>query len=192
MQVTLTSPPAALPVSVTDARVQCRIDDDVEDDLLQSYIAAATGHLDGIGGVLGLALVTQVWTVALDGWRDRVLLPIEPVQSIAVEYDDANGDTIVPDLPLPYELVRAYGAGASVVLRPGFAPPALAAARYPVRILVTAGFGAAADVPDPLRVAILQMVGHWHANREAVVTGTPATELPLSVAALIAPYRRHF
>jgi len=47
------------------------------------------------------------------------------------------------------------------------------------------------DLPLPAAVsaAILLMAGHLYANREAVVTGTISTDLPLSVQFLIAPYR---
>ncbi|MFP5432845.1 MAG: head-tail connector protein [Alphaproteobacteria bacterium] len=41
-----------------------------------------------------------------------------------------------------------------------------------------------------MKAAILLLVGHWYANREAVVTGTIATQLPMAVDALLAPLRR--
>ncbi|RYE43614.1 MAG: phage gp6-like head-tail connector protein [Hyphomicrobiales bacterium] len=37
--------------------------------------------------------------------------------------------------------------------------------------------------------AALLLVGHYYANREAVVTGTIATALPFSVSALLDPHR---
>ncbi|MFC5386578.1 head-tail connector protein [Aquamicrobium segne] len=44
-------------------------------------------------------------------------------------------------------------------------------------------------VPDPLKVAILLLVGHWYQNREATSSAGMAS-LPFAVEALIAPYRR--
>src|SRR5690606_7732666 len=44
-------------------------------------------------------------------------------------------------------------------------------------------------VPDPLKVAILLLVGHWYQHREAVSAAGMAP-LPFAVEALIAPYRR--
>ncbi|RRH71999.1 head-tail connector protein [Falsigemmobacter faecalis] len=41
-----------------------------------------------------------------------------------------------------------------------------------------------------LKSAALLWAGHLYEHREAVVTGTIATSLPLTVDALIAPYRR--
>ncbi|GAB3215845.1 head-tail connector protein [Pseudaeromonas pectinilytica] len=40
-----------------------------------------------------------------------------------------------------------------------------------------------------LRMAALMLISHWYTNREAVVTGTIATTLPLAYASLINPYR---
>ena len=40
-----------------------------------------------------------------------------------------------------------------------------------------------------LRMAALLLIGHWYTNREAVVTGTIATTLPLAYESLIHPYR---
>lgn len=41
-----------------------------------------------------------------------------------------------------------------------------------------------------LRLAALLLIGHWYVNREAVVTGTIATTLPLAYDSLIHPYRQ--
>lgn len=44
---------------------------------------------------------------------------------------------------------------------------------------------------DALTTAMLLMIGHWFENRESVVIGTIATELPMAVNSLIKPYQ-HF
>lgn len=54
-------------------------------------------------------------------------------------------------------------------------------------------------LPDPVGNAMLMtksveqgarlLVGHWYANREAVVAGVSAVELPLGTQALWKPYR---
>lgn len=46
------------------------------------------------------------------------------------------------------------------------------------------------EITPAITAAILLWASHLHANREAVVTGTIATTLPLGVAELLAPYRR--
>jgi uncharacterized phage protein (predicted DNA packaging) len=46
-----------------------------------------------------------------------------------------------------------------------------------------------AEVPAPLRQAMLMLVGHWFMAREATAEGH-LEAVPHGVAALIAPYRR--
>lgn len=43
--------------------------------------------------------------------------------------------------------------------------------------------------PD-VEQAVLLLVGHWYANREAVVTGTISTAVPLAVDRLLWPRKR--
>ncbi len=43
---------------------------------------------------------------------------------------------------------------------------------------------------DAIRAAILLILGHLYANREEVVTGTIATELPMTSRRLLQPYRK--
>jgi len=43
-------------------------------------------------------------------------------------------------------------------------------------------------VTPSIRMAVMLLVGHWYTNREAVVTGTIATTVPLAFASLLAPY----
>src|SRR5690606_3870606 len=53
----------------------------------------------------------------------------------------------------------------------------------------TPAIPAKSTVPEPIKVAILLLVGHWYQNREAA-TAKSISELPYAVSALIAPYRR--
>lgn len=55
--------------------------------------------------------------------------------------------------------------------------------------------GTAGDTPpmvvnDLVLAAVLLIVGHLYGNREDVITGTIATELPQGSRALLAPYRK--
>jgi hypothetical protein len=56
-----------------------------------------------------------------------------------------------------------------------------------IEIDVVAGYGDAADVPEPLRQAIRLLVAHWFEDR--MLVGAAEAPLPKTVDALIAPYR---
>ncbi|HGY9633653.1 TPA: head-tail connector protein [Pseudomonas putida] len=49
--------------------------------------------------------------------------------------------------------------------------------------------GNALIITKAIRQGALLLIGHWYANREAVTTGTIATELPLATNALWLPHR---
>ena len=182
------TPPATAPVSLSDVKAHCRIELDVpdEDGLIEAYIDAATGYLDGRSGVLGRALITQVWRQDFRHFCWPALrLALAPVQSVdLVTYYD--GDDVQQTLdPTAYRL-RADTAGPYVDLAPGLSWPAVHLRADAVSVTFTAGYGdRPKDVPAPLRQAIRLMVAHSVAHREG-----EAGEMPMSVRALIAPYRR--
>ncbi len=183
-----TTAPAVV-VDLAAAKLHCRVDHADEDTLITALVAAATEHLDGHAGILGLALVTQKWRQDFGCFRDCLRLPLGPVQSIdSVKYYDA-ADVLQTVDPAVYALY-ADPLGPVVMLRSGKSWPGPIAWR-PDAVQVTAvcGFGAAGDVPAPLRAAILLLVGHLYANREATIAAALA-KLPIGVDALIAPYRR--
>ncbi|MCO5139289.1 MULTISPECIES: head-tail connector protein [unclassified Shinella] len=45
------------------------------------------------------------------------------------------------------------------------------------------------EIPPALVEAVCQLVGHWFENREAVIVGVNAQELPLNVRDIIREYR---
>ncbi|MDD1981354.1 head-tail connector protein [Pseudomonas asiatica] len=49
--------------------------------------------------------------------------------------------------------------------------------------------GNALIITKAIRQGALLLIGHWYANREAVTTGTIATELPLATNSLWLPHR---
>jgi uncharacterized phiE125 gp8 family phage protein len=44
--------------------------------------------------------------------------------------------------------------------------------------------------PADIQQAVKLLVGHWHENRESVVVGTTAAEVPMSVQMLLSPHSR--
>lgn len=188
MRLTLTTAPATNPVELSAAKEQCRVYHDEEDTFIQSLVDAATRHLDLPNGILGTAIMPQVWLLELPGWQPLVTLPVEPVRSIAVTYTDAAGDEQALD-PAFYTLSAWPSMAMELRLNSDLVRPALDRIDYPVRITISAGYADAAAVPPELKIAIRLLVAHWYANREAVTT-VAATEMPNTVGSLIAPHRR--
>lgn len=177
--------PTGMPVSIAEAKAHTIIDADEDDVLVEGLISAAVSHLDGYQGVLGRCMVTQQWRIDLRSWRRCIPLPFPDVASAVVTYADVDGATQTLATS-SYELVEGH-RGAQILIRPGVDLPSLQDDKAePVSITFTAGFGAVADVPWALKVAIMQLVAHWYQHREAVGDGS---KTPLAFDALIAPYR---
>jgi uncharacterized phiE125 gp8 family phage protein len=189
MAMILTVAPALEPVSLSQAKAHLRVDHDDEDALISSLVTAARVHIETGAGA---AFITQQWRLVIDAWPvdGAVRLPLAPLQSIdEVLVRDADGvgevldaaDYFVDAASNPPRLVAERGAGW---------PRPLQVASG-IEILFTAGFGpAAGDVPQPLLQAVLLLVAHWYETREPVSPDGSDGVIPLTVNALVAPYRR--
>lgn len=181
-----TSAPAELPVPVAEAKANSRVDHSDDDAVFEALIGAATAYLDGYAGVLGRCIVSQDWRQDFQDWEGQLRLPFPDVSSATVTYQDTD-NAVQTVAASAYEIVED-ARGSVVVFRDAFQKPALYNDMVaPISVAFTAGYGAVADVPEPLKAAIKLLVAHWYENREA--TGDTES-LPYGVDMLIAPYRR--
>lgn len=184
----LVTAPAEEPIALATAKTHLRVDATDDDALITSLIVAARQYAEA---VMRRQLVTATWDLALDAWPvgDTITVPLPTLQSVAsIKYKDSAGteatmaatDYIVDTMQEPGRVVLAYGKSwPSVTLYPVSA----------VTVRFTAGYGAAATVPEAIRQAALLLIGHWYENREAVNVGNVVTPIPMAVDALLAPYR---
>lgn len=188
MALVMTAAPAAEPISLAEAKAHLRIDADDEDALLASLIVAARALVEK---TLARALITQDWSLYLDAWpRGTIMLPVAPVQEVtAVRVYDPDG--------VPAD-VDEESYSADTLSEPArLALSASGVQLLPARLLngyeiaFTAGYGDEADdVPEPIRQALKLLVAHWFEQREPVVLGEAAQEVPATIASLLLPYRR--
>lgn len=187
-----TAAPATTPVSLAEAKAHLRVeqDDTHENDLIGALIAAATERLDGWSGILGRCMVTQTWRFDFPCFPDCdcLRLPMGRARSVVVTYRDADGTTQTLSSG-EYSLI-ADAIGPTIVLNDGEVWPATVARPDAVSVSAVLGYGVAADVPAPLKAAILLMVGDLYRFTETATAGA-VNEVPMSmtVSSLIAPYR---
>ena len=188
MPLVLTSGPAAEPVALAEAKAHLRVDGTAEDTLIASLIVTARLNVEAAAG---LALITQGWSYFFDAWpRGRALkLPLRPVQAVAaVRLFDENGASTALD-PATY-LLDGAGMPPRLVRQGALHWPRPGRVANGIEVAFTAGYGnAAADVPGPIRQAILLLVAHWYEHRSPVEVGPQAEPVPDMVATLLAPYR---
>lgn len=167
--------PPTEPVGLAEAKSHIRVDYDDEDVLITSLISAAREHCEV---VTRLTLAPATWEARLDAFpAGAIELPHPPLLDVeSVRYVDEGGVEVeVPAVDYTVDTLTMPGTVAPVD-------------RWPdgrdVRIRYRAGYEDG-KIPHAARQAILLLVGHWHAHREAVVTGTIATEIPLAVDRLL-------
>ncbi|HTJ56998.1 MAG TPA: phage head-tail connector protein [Devosiaceae bacterium] len=184
----LLSGPAAEPVTLDEAKVFLRLDAADEDALVATLITAARVHVESI---TGRALLPQGWRLVLDRWPadGLVKLPVGPLQSLTAmtSYDDAGTPT---SLPVNDVLIAANASPPQLFLPPGFGTPMLRL-RQGIEIDYLAGYGTdPADVPAPLRQALLALVAYWFENRDSVILAGAGTVIPSGFDLMVAPYRQ--
>lgn len=182
----MTAPPADEPVSVEEARAQVELEegDTTFDTLLNAYRKAARQHAER---VTDQKLVTQTVKLRASAWADLERLPIGPIATVTkVEYLDSAGD--LQELSTAtWEAVIA-GLQCEVRAKIGQTFPAVRPASDAIQLTVTAGYGAAAAVPEDLKLAQLLMIGDWFAHREDS-SSVRLTEIPRGAMTLLQNHR---
>ena len=184
----LKTAPTLTPVSVAEAKTHLRIDSSFTDDdtYIGTLIDVATSAAENY---TNLALMEQSWYLDIDAFPDYFNLLKGTLRQLTVNsitYSDADNasQTLAAS--------NYFGDGSIKPSRIYFAPDATIPSTYdkPNAVVVdfTLGFGAAAQVPAPIRQAILLMVGTYYETRQTVSDRT-YKEIPQSAEFLLMPYR---
>lgn len=183
MNLKLVTAPAAEPVSSTEAKTHCRITGTDQDSVITILIAAAREMAESI---TRRALITQTWDLYLDRFSRVIDIPLPPLQSItSISYTDTNGDSQTASSSL-YETDLA---GNRVILKDDQDWPDTLLHENSVIIRFVAGYGTAGtDIPQPVKQAILMLIGHYYENRE-ISAPIQISRVPMAADWLLGPYR---
>ena len=187
---TQTSAPSVEPVTVAEAKAHMRVDHSTDDTLIGNLIKAAREHCEHS---TGRALITQTWESRFDYWPSGgvIYVPKPPLQSVTsiVYIDTAGASTTlsasvydVDTNATPGRILPAYNESW----------PSVQDHTNVITVTYVAGFGdAASDVPEGLRIAILQLVAQWYEHREAISAGISTADLPFAVDSLFRLHEVH-
>jgi uncharacterized phiE125 gp8 family phage protein len=197
MSLTLITPPAVEPISLTEAKAHLRVDHSDDDAMIQLYIQAARSYVDGEDGFLGRCLVTQTWELTIDAFPDNeIKIPLPPLQSVvSVNYDDSagNGQSVAAS---NYYVDVASEAG-WVVPVSGFNWPTTLDGVNAVRVQFVAGYAPpssspielTANVPAAIKAGMLLMIGAMFERREDADGALNPFVLPTAAHYLFRPFR---
>lgn len=203
-----TTEPAEHAVTLNEAKLHLRVDGNDEDTLISGLIVAAEQLSETF---LSRSLITQNRRAKFDafpggvsllahlsgyprggsacGSDDATIVLPEPIdgEDITIKYLDTNG--VEQSVDKADFFVDADSKPARIIPTPGKVWPTTG--QYPgaVRVDYVAGYGDASDVPQCIKNGMMLTIGHLYANKESVVTGTIATELPRNAEWCMQPER---
>lgn len=188
MPPTIVTPPAEEPVSLAEARAQCRASE-ADDAFLTLAIRGARAKCEGI---LQRALVSRTVRQTADAFDDAGLrFDLEPVSQVtAVSYVAADGSTV----NLASSAWQLATGGPYPLLLPAWGTtwPKARESADAVTFEYVTGYGNAAAVPADIRNWLLLTIGYLYVQREAFDTTGRMSEIPgRFYDGLLDPYRRY-
>jgi len=181
--------PATEPVTAAEAKAHMRVSISDDDTLIDGLVAAARQWVEDW---CGIAIITQTWKQRRDSFPESdgtIELGRTPLQSVThVKYVDTDGveQTVNAD---DYVVDTDTRKGNVDVAYDATWPTARSQLNA-VYTTYVAGFGAAAAVPEPIKLAIKMLAAHWYEHRETVVVGTIATSLQFAIESILTPWKR--
>ncbi len=157
------TPPAEEPLTLDEAKAQCRVDHQDDDDLITGFIASARISFERR---TNRSLITRTLRLDLDRFphhRGQLRLPMGPVRAVTgITYHDTNGSVVTLD-PATYTVdITSDVATITPVVTAcwpwTYVRPAALSVTY------TAGFGGAEDVPADIKSALKLMISDLYDN----------------------------
>eukprot|EP01035_Chromulina_nebulosa_P020363 gene20363-26429_t len=158
-------------ITLPEVKAHLRLDTDVEDDLLNNLVLAATNLVEDY---LGKTLIKKTWRLVDEGIHTdglcELALPRGPLLKVLVVQRILPNDTYVN----ARFTVKNYFAQPIIVFK----------VEGPVSIIYEAGYGYyPKEVPAPIRQALLTLVAHFYDSRAGQMILSPL------VKTLLSPFR---
>lgn len=174
MTTRLITPPTSEPLTLAEAKLQCKEDYAENDARIQLYISAAREQCEHI---LGRSIMPQTWELVLDSFpiNNDIELQYPTIISItSIKYIDALTNLEVTLASTQYALDKDSEPG-WVMPASGVTWPATADAANAVRVRYQAGYADAASVPTAIKAWILLAVDYLYNQYKE---GNETTSIP--------------
>lgn len=173
--------PTHEPVTLIEAKDHLRVDHADDDALISALIVAARQWCEEY---TGRQFMTSTWDWTLDEFASLFSVPRPPLQSVtSVKYLDSDG--VEQTLVSTAYRVDAISEPGRIALDYDQSWPSTYSVLNAVTVRFVAGY---TTVPEPIRQAVLIMVGELYENREDTIALT-INSVPFGVRALLGPYR---
>lgn len=173
-------------ITTSEAKEHLKVDTTADDTLIGNLITAAVQSAQIYTN--RFFLISQIIQYG-DKWEDiKVLFKSKVASVISVKYYDS--DNTLQTLSTDVWLADTKHQPARIGLKPNQDFPQLADRINAIEVTYKVGYGENAnDVPQGIKQAVLLTIGNWYQNRQDVVVGRIATELPKSAQYLLEQYK---
>jgi len=167
------------PITLEEAKAHLRVDSAEENALISSLITTARLFVESwTHRILITTTIEKIYDVPSGAFS----LPCPPLQEVTkIEVVNDDGEKTLVDSSI-YDYDASVNLPGRVKLKSGCSWPDH---RDFASFIITfkAGYGdVASNVPEALRQAVLQIVGHYYENRES-------QEIPKGIYTLLAPFK---
>jgi len=162
---TVTVAPVGLPVTLPEVKTWCRKTTCDEDDLLLGLLNSAVQKAELITNRVFITRTYEGFVECLNcsKWEKGYFFQIRRAPLIAVSKIEVMvNDALVTIEDTEYNVKQTSGFSRIIFEEVNDSPDLVP---YPYKITFTAGYGVAADVPDPIKTAIKMMVSYWRQQR---------------------------
>lgn len=195
MNLRTVSPASAEPLTLADARLQCKVDaydsttsppSHPDDDLIRALITTAREHIENFCNVI---MTDAVYEFRVGAFGDALALPRGPVADVDwVKYLDENEQLQALDVSVYYLDDNPWSP--TIGLKKDQMWPTTRKRDDAVRVQFSGGFYSPTfPMPAQLLQAMKMMIGHWYRNRMAA-DPVELFEVPLGAQLLMMPHRR--
>lgn len=187
----VTVDPVLEPVTLTEAKAQCRVDLTDDDTFITGLIGRAREYVEKLDWRAFMTQTLELWIAEWPG--EDLTLPRPPLASVThIKYYDVND--VEATLSTAVYFVDTVSEPGRVGLKYNQTWPNVALRDYnAICVTFVAGWATANAVPKTIKQAILLVIGHWYENREASTVGAVSREIEMGVQALInLDHARHF
>ncbi len=172
-------------LTTAEVKAHLKVDTAADDTLIDNLRDAATNSAQEYTNRF---FTSTTLTQYADKWSEIAELYKSPLQSIThIKYYDSD-DSLQT---LSSDVYNSDGSAmpARIALAVNQSYPTTSDRIAAIRVEYIVGVTAANLVDNAIKQAVLLTIGHWYQNREAVIVGRIATELPMAAKYLLDQYK---
>tara|TARA_R100001163_G_scaffold26841_1_gene21832 strand:+ start:550 stop:1128 length:579 start_codon:yes stop_codon:yes gene_type:complete len=177
---------STFPISLTEAKSHLKVDTSADDTYITSIIKAATQLSEEYTNRFFINTTVKQFASSFKEIETLFKSKVSAVNHVKYYDSDNTLQTLAPSV---YNKQLEYEP-AQIQLAYNKSYPKITKRNDAVEVEYTVGYGgSASDVPEIIKQAILLTIGNFYENRNSVIIGRIATELPQNVKWLLDTYK---